>query len=376
MPFESGKVSFRLFHYVEEMSDAVINTFASPHFMAPEIETVSSSAVQGWIAWRHLLDRELTPDVCYFFPWFHVTYATYERKIPERYLHALCCIECEKQRIELGYEKITNQLKSDVRDKLIRQYAPDMPPSLSGISIVVNFSRNLVYSAATQTAACEALAKHFTATTNRELKKYNPAEAALLRKNINEKDLQFSNFSDDENAASKENCNLGREFLTWLWFNWENNGDEFQSRIGERCHYSLEGPISFFYEGGKGACNVVCSKGSPLQSKESGIALHCGKKVKKVKLSLTDGSREWKVTVDDDFVFSGLKLPKEESDASPSFQERMEVIEKFVSTFFDLYDHFLEKRVNHDAWNDIVLQMRNWVYQRTGIENVEVSPEA
>ena len=52
----------------------------------------------------------------------------------------------------------------------------------------------------------------------------------------------------------------------------------------------LEGPLTFFREG-EGAHEAVLRKGTPLNSREAGTALYCGKKLKRAKLVLAEGDR-------------------------------------------------------------------------------------
>lgn len=369
MAFDSGNPSFRVFWYKDHLNDTIIENFAQA--IAPEISTLSTSPIDGWAGWRHLLDRDISAESCYFIPWLHLNLMHAERVIPKPLFRAYCRMEEEAERKARGLEFLPRKLKKEIRERVHDALLPDMPPTLSGIASVTNLSTNLVYADAMKASSVDVFAKFFRETTGQALAPFNPATAALVRRQVNVNDMTPSVYTSDENFNPPEKCDLGFEFLTWLWFKWEVKSDVFESPLGEKCQMMLEGPVTFFNEG-RGAHNVVLRNGLPLQSREAGVALYCGKMISKVKLTLADSSNSWSADVDSEFAFRSLKLPKEgKSSDQPSFQERMETIDKFVHLFYHLYDTFLDERTSK-SWDQIVDEIRAWVDKRATADNGQI----
>ena len=93
-----------------------------------------------------------------------------------------------------------------------------------------------------------------------------------------------------------------------------------------------------------------------------------GKRVKRAKFTLAQGEILWSATVDANFGFRALKLPKSEQiDVSGQFQERMLHIETFVDVFLGLYDRFLDQRMAPATWKKTVASMRAWVAKRARV---------
>lgn len=362
MPFESGNVSMRLFWFRDPMTEEIIEKFKE--HLPPPIELAGSTPINGWISWRHLLDRDISLENCYFQPWLYLTLVKIEKKIPSALLKAYCKIEEEAEKKSRGLEFLPRKIKAEIKKRVTDALLPEMPPTLTGINKVTNLSSNLIFSDATSKKAFEAFIKNYREATNHEPIALSPTNLALLRKQVNVNDLEATVFTDNEHIDKPENCSLGLEFLTWLWWSLDSNRSEQTSKIGEKFNYGLDGPVTFYNEVNS-AHNVVISDGLPLLSKEAGSALYCGKMVSKIKLRLSDSEKFWECMVDQDFCFKKLKLPQGEEKGTPTFQERMESIEKFTDLFLQIFDRFLEERVDAKKWEDVVHAMRTWTKYRS-----------
>lgn len=366
MAFDSGNASFRIFRYKEAADESIVKLFADA--IAPEISTLSTSPISGWVSWRHLLDRELTVENCYFQPWLHLALMKAERKVPAPLLRAYCRLEEDAEKRARNLEFLPRKVKAEIKQRVYDALLPDMPPTLTGICTVINLASNFVYSDGVKQTAVEAFAKSFKETTDRGLAIITPETAALLLKQVNAQDLTPSVFTDDKDVVEPDNCDLGLEFLTWLWFAWETRGGVFVSHIGDKCEYMLEGPVTFYNEG-RGAHNVILRDGLPLQSREAGTALRCGKMVSKVKFSMADTEKAWSATIDSSFAIRNLKVPKDKEGGKASFQDRMELIDKFVTTFLHLYGLFLDERRDAKKWKKTIDEIRKWVALRASTDD-------
>ncbi|MPM95059.1 hypothetical protein SDC9_142210 [bioreactor metagenome] len=113
----------------------------------------------------------------------------------------------------------------------------------------------------------------------------------------------------------------------WLWYYSETTGKLQHPQYGE-FDLLIEAPLVMADDGDpKGAGEVTIKKGNaPLRSSEAKAAILTGKKLKKVKLSLTREKQVWSGTFSaDQFAFSSFKLPEGEAmNDDEVFAERVQ----------------------------------------------------
>ncbi len=365
MGFDSGSLSFRIFHLRQSFTRDVVARFAA--LAAPPIESLGREALQGWVSGRHLLDRDLSEENCIFGSWLHLSLMRAERKIPEALLRAYCRIEEETERRARQVDALPRAARAEIRERVVEQLLPTMPPTLTGMPMVLDFRNDRLLAGAMSVQQIDRFCPYFRETTGLMPILMTPDTVALLRRQVNAADLAEASFTPDAAVEQDGAANLGLEFLTWLWFRSEREGGAFHlASGGAPCGYMLEGPVTFFREG-QGAHEALLRKGEPLLSREAGTALYCGKKLKRAKFTLARGDRQWVATVDADFAFRALKLPPcEQLDYAGRFQERALAIESLLEAFMTLYDRFLEARCEAGGWNRTLAEMRSWVAQRAG----------
>ena len=220
---------------------------------------------------------------------------------------------------------------------------------------------NLLLAGALSDKQIDALAAAFRETAGAPPLLLTPETAAIKRKGLNANDLTPTSFSPDTSLEVPPESTLGMDFMTWLWYVWEKEGGVYHLPDGREFGVMLEGPLTFFREG-QGAHEAVLRKGMPLNSREAGTALLCGKKLKRAKVVIAHSDEVFSATVDADFAFRSLKLPKgEQTDADGRFEERMLMIETFWSAWLALFDRFLELRTDAQAWPKTLNAMRQWI---------------
>src|SRR5256714_13963213 len=120
---------------------------------------------------------------------------------------------------------------------------------------------------------------------------------------------------------------LGRDFLTWLWFRCEVEGGEFDlpsgdSRKSEPTAVMVEDALSLVSVEEDGSV-MKLRKGSPPARPEAASALAAGLTLKKARLLVARGPREWQLTIDGDTLdVSGLKTPSPEQDEAGGGEEK------------------------------------------------------
>ncbi len=366
MAFDRGCVSFRMLRLKSGVSREVVDRFAA--MAAPPIDSLGRDPIQGWVAGDHLLDREITADRCILGPWLHLNLMRAERKIPEALLRAYCRLDEEAERRARQVDVLPRKVKSEIRERMVEQLQPQMPPTLTGTPMVLDFRNDLLLTGAMSDAQLDRFCPFFRETTGQMPVLLTADNLALLRRQVNSHDLAASVFSPDPTLDAEDEVSLGLDFMTWLWHSFERDGGVFHTGPGnEPCGFMLEGPLTFFHEGA-GAHEALLRKGSPLLSREAGMAMVCGKKLKRAKFTLARGDRQWTATLDADFGIRGLKLPPcEQFDPFGRFQERMLAIETFHESLFALFDRFLDLRCSRDAWAETLEAIRQWVAHHAGV---------
>jgi hypothetical protein len=157
---------------------------------------------------------------------------------------------------------------------------------------------------------------------------------------------------------------IGAEFLTWLWFRSERD-HKVTPHGGEPVTIELLGPIVLEAQYGDARSGTL--KGdSPATSPEARTALLEGKKLKRAKMKWTRGDVAWTVTLDGEtFNLTGLaipmpgRLPPEEAIAL-----RMAVLLDFERLLDQLFQHFLELRLDAKAWGKELNKIHAWVREK------------
>jgi hypothetical protein len=114
---------------------------------------------------------------------------------------------------------------------------------------------------------------------------------------------------------------LGEEFLTWLWFRWESDGGEFQLPGGRVVGIAIDDFLTFAAPSDD-ETEQTLRHGLPTRTEEARTALRQGRRLRRARLIVAEGSRQWTVTVDGTSLqLSGAKLP-EDAEETESDQDR------------------------------------------------------
>ena len=361
--FESGSLTFRMFYVPEGMPADVVDRFAA--HAAPPIDLLGKEEINGWVTSRHLLDRAINEDSVMIAGYLRLTLMKAERKIPPALLRAECQMAELAEREARGVDILRRDVRAEIKKAIVDRLLPTMPPTLTGIPMVYDARRRIVYAGVASDRQMEAFSIAFARAAGKSAVPLVPATAALMRRKVNARDLSSTSFSpecgDDEASDS-----LGQDFLTWLWFFAEARGGVIALDGGE-CAVLIEGPLTFVREG-EGAHETILRKGSPLSSSEARTALLGGKKLRRARVTLAQGEQIWTATLDaDEFVIRGLKLPKGDAvDPIGRFEGRMLMLDRFQESWMAFFDRFLDERATPSVWERTRADIHRWVSERQG----------
>lgn len=363
MGFESGSVSFRFFHLPRPLPEDAVDRFAEHALRG--IEHVGEEEVRGWVTGRHLLDRHITSGSALFGSYLRLCLTRAERKIPRALLQAECTVEELAQLAASGRDYLNRKEKREIKLQVIERLLPSMPPTLTGIPMIHDFTKPWLVAGALNEKQTEALAIHFRHTLGYEFAVEDASLLALIRKKVNVGEWRTVSFSPEiEDAYADEGP--GQDFLTWLWFDTETRKGRFKSSEGE-LDVMIEGPLTFVYEG-QGAHETVLRKGEPVNSAEAKTCLLSGKKLKAAQITLAvDEDHIWRFAFDaESWAFRGVKLPDSDApDAITRFQDRMVSIDSLRGMFSELYDAFVDVRKDAARWKAEQKRIFEWVRNRS-----------
>lgn len=157
---------------------------------------------------------------------------------------------------------------------------------------------------------------------------------------------------------------LGEEFLTWLWFRWETSGGEFHLSGGRVVGLALD-DFLLFAAPSDDETEQTLRRGLPTRTAEARTALRSGRRLKKARLLLAEGSRQWSATLDGaSLTLLGVKLP-EDSEEVESDQDRTAeraanwlALHEIVQA---LYGQFLRERLRPDYLQRVAAEQAQWM---------------
>ncbi len=157
---------------------------------------------------------------------------------------------------------------------------------------------------------------------------------------------------------------LGEEFLTWLWFRWEVDGGEFTLPGGRVVGIALDDFLSFGAPS-EDETEQTLRRGLPTRTAEARTALRQGRRLRKARLLVAEGPRQWAVTLDAPTLsLGGVKLP-EDAEECETERDRTEdraanwlALHELVHGLFAL---FLKDRLRDEYARSSGEQQARWM---------------
>jgi len=363
MGFESGAVSFRWYHLPHPLPDDAIERLAA--HAAPPLEAIGAEEVGGWVSSRHLLDRVLKAESVIREGWILATLRLSARKIPPALLAAECRMEELALRAVEDSPAVRRRQRQEIRRAVIERLLPQMPPQFRAIPMAHRPTTSFLYAAALSDSLSDLFTAHFRHTFGFPATSLDAAAAAVLLRRLDVRDLPPASFSPQVPDRDVP-VEIGREFLTWLWFQAETVRDRIEVPRHPPLALQIEGPLVLAREG-EGAHVTTLRDGEPLYSAEAKTCLMAGKRLCRARFAVGVQGMVWRMTFDGDtFVFRSLTLPEDPQRTDPGsrFLERMMRLETFREIWLALYGRFLDERTDSNRWTPLKSRMREWVQQR------------
>ncbi len=363
MPFESGSISFRIYHLNRELPDPLLDGFAA--HTAPPLDTIRDQPVYGWVTGRHLLDRQIDELNAFYGGYLRLCLLQAERKIPISLLRAEMKQEELVRLAVSGNEYVSRKERTEMKQEIMDRLLPTMPPQLKGMTFVHRPGDALLFAETLAEKQVDVFTRYLRDALGFPPQVFTPEELALHLGHSDSREWIPCSFSSEVDP-DRTSPLAGHDFMTWLWFQSEQSPDKVPAGKEGAVGVLLEGPLTLVMEGG-GAHEISLRKGNPTQSAEAKSCLLAGKKLRKATLTLVRGEATWKLGLDGEtFAIRGLKpvVPEGALDAVSRFQDRMQQVETVSRILIGLFEAFVEERRNPDTWKQRVQEIRTWIQER------------
>lgn len=366
MPFENGSFSFTAFRLPKALPDDADIVARLSDYAAKKLDTVMEEEQVGWVSRRYLIENELDETNVCLGRYALFTLRTALRKIPSALLKAECSMRELQYLRENALNRVPAQKRKEIKEDIIRMRLPQMPPSISGVQIAIDRPNSLIWVGSGSGKVQKTFIQLFQKTFDMEPELITLGDWLMVNLKKLPSDLIPLTYGETDNTDLDF---PGRDFLTWLWFYSESTmGGELKVDRGSPAQLALDGPLSLVASAeGRGAGEVVISKGMPTQSAEAKAALTVGKKLRKAKIMVSkDEPYMFKLDADR-MIFSGVVLPEADSmDEAERFDDRMErtfILFKVIEAYFCEY---AQKMTDPRAAEKLKAEINQWILTREG----------
>jgi len=167
----------------------------------------------------------------------------------------------------------------------------------------------------------------------------------------------------------REKAFLGREFITWLWFESERSGGPVELSGGRFVEVVFRDRMTLDLSDVE-TPQTVTIKGEHSELREGMAALKEGKKIEEARISIRGEENEFTMVLKGTwYSFGAFRpppiLPPEEGDpeedAEARILEKVSLVEEGMEIVDSLFEHFLKLRIS-DKWESAELPaMRKWI---------------
>lgn len=185
-----------------------------------------------------------------------------------------------------------------------------------------------------------------------------------------------SEYLDNLRAITKAKGFLGREFLTWFWYQIDTNDGQFKVKAGKKTtsvRAWIDDRVVLEASSQQTHSNTL-KGGDPAHSIEAATSLRSGKTVREIKVGLEiNGFGPFTAVLTSDGLSSNglsprsLSIPPhtdEEDAGKEPISYRLTQIQSFVDTLDGLFALFLDERTS-EGWDKTALKnLRTWIKDR------------
>lgn len=378
MPFASGPVSFQRFSITgpmpEECDDVLINALNEHAFgrMPPRPDDVQL----GWIGPGHLFESKITPERIAFGSYVHVAMRVDTLKVPPNVLRAYVRMEEETALEATGREFLSRGEKRKARAAAVDRAEAEARDGgfrrMASVPVLIDLAHRVAYLGATGTGVADQFMLLFSETFGAAIESMTPeflavriAEQAKGTRAL-ESLAPFHLVEPPDGAGPGADFTgdmgyLGRELITWLWYQTEVERGPLKLRAGDEVTVMLDKMLRLKCDFGLTGTDVITADG-PTSLPEARAALRAGKQPNKAGLVIGSPVGEFALTLDGErLTVSALNVPEDDAESDPRAQieQRFELIADAANLLDALFEIFVHTRTGRE-WDAELDAMSRW----------------
>jgi hypothetical protein len=384
MGFLSGSMTFDCFR----MDGTQPRQFGPEHVEAlqqyaiGEAKGFSDEQVRmGFLAGDHLLDYDFAPEKNAFGDALHFAVRIDTNQVPAAIRRAWLQIELAVLTADSPGRRPTKTQRQEAKDAVEARCEEAARSGqfqrMQQFPVLWDAKCGLLYCGGTSSVASDVCSDLMLKAFEVELRRLSSGKIAMewatkarQRRALN--DVIPAAFGGDGARADvawwdgeKDNFDfLGNEFLLWLWWRWDTQGDTIALSDGSEVTgmfaktLTLECPLG---ESGKGTIAAE----DPTYLPEAAQAIHSGKLPRKAGLILVRHGEQYELTLQaETFAVSGAKIQvDEDAEGRGILEDRIEGLRGLRETLDMLFQAFCEQRIGK-SWSGDLEEMRNWLKAR------------
>jgi hypothetical protein len=385
MGFASGSVTFRRYKIEnwkhQNIDDAFIEALMTCAFGRYQLAHDESTQI-GWVTPQHVLDAEFAGEKIAAGRFAHFAMRLDRNTVPAAIKRSYFEIEriaaldasgrdfLNKRELKEAREAASRRAEKEARSGAFRR--------INAYPIVVDLEKAMVYFGNASNGVNEHMQRLFVDTFDVQLIPLNTHTLAMSMADFDGKmrsleDAKPSHWVSIPDGADAEfhgldpsDCGyLGREFLSWIWFNVETHegvirlpdgSDAMMSVVNQanlKCDFNLTGAVSVRGD-------------APARMNESKAALASGKQPSRLGLLLASRAGEWALTLDGPTLgVFGLQIPAgddADADKTQILEARCESVSDLCGTLDLIFQKFVRLRLSKE-WQEVHTRIAMWIAQ-------------
>jgi hypothetical protein len=331
----------------------------------------------GWLAGDHILDtrfdlaKNIVNDTLHFVLRIDID------KIPADLLRAYYQVELEAAAANNPSGRPSarqkREAKEAARERLEEQAKDGRFRRRKAIEVLWDAQANELLFGTTASGAIDQLYSLFEQTFDRKLEQITAgkqahalAEARALARNVDDAQptVYLPGLSPTELAWVLDETSrdfLGNEFLLWLWWTLDVEGDTLKLADGSEATAMLARTLTLECPRGQTGRESISSDG-PTRLPEAKRAIQSGKLPRKVGITVVRHDQQYELTLQAETLsVSGAKLPPVEGDElRVRLEERVNQLRHLIETLDLLYDAFIQQRCT-SLWAETTRRIQKWL---------------
>jgi len=384
MGFLSGSVTFECFR-IEGTQPRQFNAehieALHQHAIGKTRSISNEQARVGFLAGDHILDCDFDLEKNVYGDALHFAVRIDTNQVPAAVRRAWLHIELATLTAESPGRRPTKAQREEAKEAVEARCEEAARSGqfqrMQQFPILWDAKHGLLYCGGTSASAGEVCCDLMSKAFDLELRRLSSGKTALewaikARRRTALNDAVPANFRDDEPAADvvwwngeKDNYDfLGNEFLLWLWWRWETQGDTVQLSDGSEVTGMFARTMALECPRGEFGKGTIAAE-DPTYLPEAAQAIRAGKLPRKAGLILVRQSVQYELTLQaETFAVSGAKIQMDDDAEGREFLEnRIDGVRGLKQTLNLLFHAFCDRRVGKN-WGDDLQQMRGWLKSR------------